>query len=272
MRTLPLFAIAIAAVPGPALSQEGAPDYAMVTAYLAYPQDGAVAVPPNTLVFAVEVTALQLEGPSGVPGAALLDPSVPSLTGNVFEPIEDLAPGDYRVLGVPSANADNYTGPGVAIQLGTFTVGGGADVDGLWIGSFGATWTTGPDNEISIIASFSALTPAEPFRLEVDHEDLDTPPDGEPDATSPWMTSTSFSALLGDSVPDIDPVTALARLRAVDAAGNVGEWSDTADIHIYGSDYEARGCSAIPGSAGGGAGFIVMAITLGAALAWRRTR
>ena len=271
-RTLLVLALCLPAADAFAAPGSAA-DIAMVSAYLGYPTNGAVDVPGNTLVFGVEVTAVQLQGPDAQAITALLDPSHPSSAGAVFEPMQVLSPGAYRVLGVPSTMADNYAGPGVPVDLGTFTVGDALDEEPPSIALLNATWTIGGDNDISVSVSLGTAPVVEPTLFEIDLGDADTLRDGQPDGSSSWVQSTAFGLRLGETVPQIDPETASVRVRAMDAAGNVGDWSAPTSFALFQSLEPAPGCAAAPGASEGREGLAVLlfaAVALGVSRARRR--
>lgn len=275
MKTCKLL-LAIAALTTPALPAWGyaaAPeeDVAFLSAYLSYPTAGAVGVAPDIHVFVVEVTAVELTGPNGEELPALLDPSVPSVAGSVFVPIDDLGTGLWHVMAVPSANASNFSGEGVAIDLGTFTVGGGGDTEAPFADLQGATWFTGSDS-ITVNTVLSGQAAGEPVRFDIDLGDRDTLMDGVVDGTGGWTQSGSFSLGLGGTVTQIDPETATVRVRVSDIAGNVGEWSGPRSFDLVSDVDGPSGCQAAPGSVGGSWGVLLLVVGVGLAGLRRRRR
>ena len=246
-----------------------------VSAYLIYPSNGAGNVPGNTLVFAMDVTAMQLEGPAGETIACLLDPS-PSATGAVFEPMQLLGPGAHRVLGIPSELADNYAGPGITIDLGTFTVGDVADEDAPPVQIVSATWLVEPESEsLSLDVDIDAdFTVDPPVQFEIDVGDADTLLDGTADLASAWVRATFFNVPIGDSLPQVQAESATVRVRALDAAGNVGPWSAPSSVAIQYANIRSSGCSAAPGRtrAAGGAALVLLLSLLAMAARRRRGR
>lgn len=243
-----------------------AADYVEYEAYLAYPANGAADVPPNTRVFAAEVTAMQLVGPTGETVTCLLDPA-PSSLGAVFEPMQILGPGAYHVLGVPSERAINFAGPGITVDIGVFTVGAILDEQAPSVEIWEAFWTVQAETdflEFQLDVEIDPLAPS-PLLYEVDLGDPDTLHDGTADVAAPWSQSGFFAVVLADASPLIEPSTATARVRAIDAAGNVGEWSAPAAFDLEfvdGVGPAASSCSAAPGRVPGAGGTMLVVLSV----------
>lgn len=247
---------------------EAPADALLLTAYLVYPANGAVGVPANTRVFVAEVTAVELSGPSGERLPALLDTATTSSTGGAFVPFDELTAGLWRVLAIPSPDTDNYAGEGVTIELGTFTVDPAGDDEAPWVDPIDATWSIGArPGFISVTVTLGGQAAGEPILYEIDLGDRDTLMEGVPDAASAWTPGTSFGIDLGDSAPEIEPDSASVRVRAMDAAGNVGEWSDPIAFDlVQTTESFATGCRAAPGAAGSIGPFVLLSLVVGLVL------
>ncbi len=227
-------------------------DIALPTAYLVYPSNNALDVSPDTRVFVAYVSAVELDGPNGERLPALLDPSAPSFTGGAYVPFDELSLGLWRVMAVPTPDTQNYAGDGVAIDLGTFTVGATPDDEAPWVDVTDAIWMTGSGgDDVQIQVSLGGQGVGEPVRYDIDLGDRDTLMDGVPEAGSAWTPGTSFTIPVGDTFSPIEPESASVRVRATDSSGNVGDWSDPITFDLVQAVSTSRGsCRAAPGGVG----------------------
>lgn len=242
-------------------------DIALPTAYLVYPSNNALDVSPDTRVFVAWVSAVELDGPNGERLPALLDPSAPSFTGGAYVPFDELSVGLWRVMAVPTPDTQNYAGEGVAIDLGTFTVGATRDDEAPWVDVTDAIWMTGSGGgDVQLQVSLGGQGMSEPVRYEIDLGDRDTLMDGAPEAGSAWTPGTAFTIPVGDTFSAIEPESASVRVRATDSSGNVGDWSDPITFDVMQAlDTSPGGCRAAPGGVGadGVWAFVVSLVAVG---------
>lgn len=245
-----------------------AEEYRPIEALLQYPRPDAVDVPPTTRLFAIGVTAVSLEGLGGERLPTTLDQSRP-YGGSVFVPLDDLAPGQWTVKGLPTSEAENWAGDGVAIDLGSFTVAEGAVPAPLTAEVTSARWSISSRSRdwLSIDVRVGDGQYQQPVFLELDIADADRPMDGEPELESDWWR-TSVRDYLDEEATGIDPYSAMVRVRATDAAGNVSEWSAPSAFEVE-TMRVASGCSAAPGTSGG-TGAVAALLGLALGLAARR--
>lgn len=267
--------IALALLPRTALADaEAAPaaEYEPPLGTLIYPVPGATEVAPGTLLFASNVTALELEGPGAERLAAPIV-AVGSRMGSVFEPMDVLSAGTWRVLALPSPETANWAGEGVLVELATITVAAAEDTEAPVVVVTDAEWTVGdaPGN-VTVTVAFTGHVEGDPVLFEVDLGDRDTALDGTPDASNAWTTGDAFTANLGEVLPQIEPESAIVRIRALDASGNVGPWSEEAPFTLRQTTLAyATGCRTAPGHSDA-TPRLALLFLLGTALLVRRRR
>ena len=243
-----------------------AAEYEPPLAQLLYPRPDAIDVPGTTRIFAERVTALSLEGPNGEQLPTTLDPSRPYYQAVAFVPFDDLAPGVWTVKGLPTAEADNWAGEGVTIDLGSFTVTD-RTVDAFSsVEITGARWTMIRQSAdwLSVEVSADGAV-AQPIFIEADLADATHPMDGEPELSTVWTQSMAVIDYVDEEAMGFDPNTATVRVRVTDASGNVTDWSAPRAFEVgVGTTSVATGCSAAPGTTGGaGTLAVLLALVLG---------
>jgi len=233
-------------------------------AVLVYPPSLSEDVPRNVALVVENATDVAL---AEVATSRLIHAMADFEYGERYTLPDELEAGPYSVLVVPAPGTDNFIGEGEWVDLGTFTVGQGRDVEApaAWLDQ--ASWLVdGDDESYTVLLSQAERTTGEPVRFQIDVADAATPLDGVPEDDSSWDGSMFFGSV-AELAPVSDRATAVLRARAIDLQGNVGEWSAETPFDVQ-VEERRGGCS----QAAGGAPRLWPALLALAAVAMRARR